>query len=197
VLEDVILISVCCFFGRILSQKCGLWKPFVFCKKPLVKTLLYILVFGILFSLDYWTFGAWIPGIQAADKVMLTPDAILAGLIYGGICEEILLRLFFMSLLAFMIWKLFFKKTEAKNVPASVFMIANVISALIFAAGHLPATIAAFGALTPLLVIRCFLLNGGFGLLFGYLYRKKGLIYAMLAHAGVHLVSVLIWTIFI
>ena len=42
-----------------------------------------------------------------------------------------------------------------------------------------------------------FLLNGGIGLLLGWLYRKYGLRYAMIAHAGCHLVSKLIWILFI
>ena len=57
---------------------------------------------------------------------------------------------------------------------------------MLFAAGHLPATVALFGELTPLLVLRCFLLNGVAGLCFGYLYRKYGLAYAMCCHMGFH-----------
>ena len=53
-----------------------------------------------------------------------------------------------------------------------------------------------FGALTPLILVRCFLLNGGFGLVFGRLYRKYGIQYAMLSHALLHIVSKLIWTVF-
>lgn len=102
-----------------------------------------------------------------------------------------------MSLVAFLIWKLFFTKYKKENIPVFVFVSANVISALLFAAGHLPATITAFGALTPLLLFRCFLLNGGFGLYFGYVYRKYGIQYAMLAHAGLHIVSKVIWLVFI
>ena len=108
-----------------------------------------------------------------------------------------MLRLFFMSLIAYIIWKLFFKKHHKENIPASVFIIAHIIAALLFAAGHLPATISVFGTLTPVLLIRCFLLNGGFGLVFGWLYRKHGIIYAMLGHILFHVVSKLIWLIFI
>jgi membrane protease YdiL (CAAX protease family) len=42
-----------------------------------------------------------------------------------------------------------------------------------------------------------FLLNGAGGVWFGYLYRKYGLSYAMLAHALVHVVSDVIWAVFI
>ena len=51
--------------------------------------------------------------------------------------------------------------------------------------------------LTPMIIFRCFLLNGGFGLLFGWLYRKYGLRYAMIAHGGCHVVSKLIWILFV
>ena len=39
--------------------------------------------------------------------------------------------------------------------------------------------------------------NGGIGLLFGLLYRKYGLRYAMIAHGGCHVVSKLIWILFV
>ena len=93
-----------------------------------------------------------------------------------------------------MLWKLFFRSREA--VPAGVLVAANAIAALMFAAGHLPATALLFGGLTPMLLFRCFLLNGGFGLLFGRIYRKYGIQYAMVAHALAHIVSKLIWFLF-
>jgi len=108
-----------------------------------------------------------------------------------------MLRLFFMSLLAFAVWKLFFKKYDREHIPTSVFVIANVVAAILFAAGHLPATVGISGELTPLLLLRCFLLNGGFGLVFGWLYRKYGIAYAMAGHALFHIVSKLIWILFI
>ena len=58
---------------------------------------------------------------------------------------------------------------------------AIVVTAILFGAGHLPAT-AALTALTPLVVARALLLNGLGGLVFGWLYAKHGLLAAMLAH---------------
>ena len=46
---------------------------------------------------------------------------------------------------------------------------------------------------SPMFIFRCFLLNGGLGLLFGWLFRKYGLRYAMVAHGGCHIVSKLAW----
>ena len=99
-----------------------------------------------------------------------------------------------MSLIAWLVWKLFFRKAEA--APAAAIILANVLAALLFAAGHLPSTVAFFGGLTPLLILRCFLFNGGFGLFFGAVYRRYGIQYAMLSHALLHVVSKTIWTLF-
>ena len=187
----------CGFFGCILADKIGLWKPIKFEKKNLVITLAISLVGGIVFSLDHWTFGNIIDGIQEATKVGLTTNSVITSILYGGIIEEVMLRLFFMSLIAFVVWKLFFKKYDKENIPTGVFVIANVVAAILFAAGHLPATISTFGELTPLILFRCFLFNGGFGLVFGWLYRKYGIVYAMMGHALFHIVSKLIWIIFI
>ena len=52
-------------------------------------------------------------------------------------------------------------------------------------------------SLTPLLLFRCFLFNGGLGLLFGYLYRKYGIGYAMISHGLSHLISDILMIIFI
>ena len=119
---------------------------------------------------------------------------VLAGLLTGGIVEEVMLRLFFMSLLAWILSALFCR--GKRPVPTAVFGIANVLSALAFAAGHLPAT-AAMTTLTPLILFRCFLFNGGLGLCFGFLYRKYGIGWAMLAHGLAHLLSDILMVLFI
>lgn len=181
------------FFGHLLAGKLGLMKPFRFEKTGLSRTIVLSLAVGIVLSLDYWTFGTVIPGIREADAAMLAPHAMAAAILYGGIIEELMMRLFLMSLVAWLVWKLFFRSRE--QVPVGVLTAANVVVALLFAAGHLPATVQLFGTLTPLILVRCFLLNGGAGLVFGWLYRKYGIHHAMSSHALAHIVSKLIWLI--
>ncbi|MFD0771969.1 type II CAAX prenyl endopeptidase Rce1 family protein [Bacillus sp. CGMCC 1.60114] len=82
-------------------------------------------------------------------------------------------------------------------MPVWVFVVANTVSALLFAAGHIPATIATFGSLNALILIRCFLLNGIFGMIFGWLYRKLGLQYAMIAHVLCHVTRYIILVCFL
>ena len=187
----------CGFFGCLLADKLGLWKPIRFQKRELIVTLAASVIGGALFSLDHWVFGSMIDGIQEANVASLSVKSLLASVLYGGVMEEVMLRLFFMSLIAFLIRKVFYRKRSQEETPEGVFIVANVIAALLFAAGHLPATLALFGQLTPLLLFRCFLLNGGFGLLFGWLYRKYGIMYSMISHALFHIVSKLIWFIFL
>ena len=187
----------CGFFGYILADKIGLIKPFNLQKSKLLVTFALSLIGGVVFSLDYWVFGNLIDGIKEADATGLTPEGVIASVLYGGVIEEVMLRLFFMSLIAFILWKIFARGYDKEDIPAWVFVTANIVAATLFAAGHLPATLATFGELSPLLLFRCFLLNGGFGLIFGWLYRKYGIIYAMISHALFHIVSKLIWIIFI
>lgn len=195
--QVVVYALFCGFFGYILADKSGLWKPIAFEKKKLLTTLAISVIGGILFSLDYWTFGNIIDGIQSVIASGLTGYGIIASVLYGGVIEEAMMRLFFMSLVAFIIWKVFCRKYDREHIPAGVFIAANILAAAAFAAGHLPSTIGMFGHLTPLLIFRCFLLNGGYGMLFGWLYCKYGIVYSMTGHAAIHIVSKVIFLLFI
>jgi membrane protease YdiL (CAAX protease family) len=139
--------------------------------------------------LDAYVFAPYMEGYDVLDAAAanMTLDGWLAALLYGGIIEEVMLRLFFLSLIAFLLRKIFCKGMDTASLPVWLFSVANILAALLFAAGHLPATAMTFGTLTPVLLIRCFLLNGGLGLGFGWLYRKYGIGYAMLAHGGCHI----------
>lgn len=188
---------VCGFFGRLLAEKLGLWKPVFFEKKRVLVTLATGAAGGLLLCLDHWTFGSMMEEIRAANEAALSAAGFLGSVLYGGIMEELMLRLFLMSLVAFVLRKLFCRKYDKEHIPTWVFMLANVIAAALFAAGHLPATQMLFGELTPLLLFRCFLFNGGLGLVFGWLYRKYGIAYAMAGHALCHIISKLIFVIFL
>ena len=182
--------------GIWLGKKTGLWKDERdIQKKPLLVTLLAALFGGLMLILpDLLFFGKYSQVILDSYATKPTFDYILASVTYGGVIEEVMLRLFMMSLVTFLLHKLFEK---GKDTPSTtIYIIANAISALLFAAGHLPATVMMIGT-TPLIIFRCFLLNGAFGYLFGWLYHKYGLRYAMICHAGCHLVSKLIWILFI
>ena len=66
-------------------------------------------------------------------------------------------------------------------LPTDVFCAANIVTAVLFGLGHLPAT-AAIAPLSVALVVRAIVLNGTAGLVFGALYRRYGLEWAMTSH---------------
>lgn len=182
--------------GILLGKKTGLWKDEThFEKKPLLITLAIAVIGGLALILpDLLFFGKYNEVIMNSYAAKPTVGYIIGALLYGGVIEEVMLRLFWMSLIAFILWKLFARKAEKPTL--AILVASNIIAAFLFAAGHLPATFIMVGN-SPLIIFRCFLLNGGLGLLFGYLYRKHGLRYSMLAHAGCHIVSKLIWILFV
>ena len=110
---------------------------------------------------------------------------LLGGVAYGGITEELFMRLFLMSLAAWLLGRWW--KTPAGVPVAGAFWAAMFLVAILFGLGHLPAT-SAITPLTPLLVARALVLNGIAGVAYGYLYWTRGLEAAMAAHMGTHLV---------
>lgn len=104
---------------------------------------------------------------------------------YGGITEEVLLRLFTMSLIAWL--GSFISKTSDGKPTSAVLWIAIIAAAVLFGLGHLPAT-ATIIPLTPLVITRAIVLNGLGGVIFGYLYWKRGLESAMIAHFSTDIV---------
>ena len=181
--------------GIWLGKQTGLWKDQRHLdKKPLLITLAAAVLGGLALILpDLLVFGRYSQPILDSYAVKPSISYLVASVTYGGVIEEVMLRLFMMSLIAFILHKLF-EKREKPGI--AVLVVANIIAALLFAAAHLPATFVLIGN-SPLIIFRCFLLNGGFGLLFGWLYRKYGLRYAMMAHGGCHVVSKLIWILFV
>ena len=93
--QTVVYAAVCGFFGYPLAEKLGLMRPFRLEKRPLLRTLAVSLPLGLLFSLDYWTFGVWLPGtaVQTSAAAGLTVWGWLSAILYGGVMEELFMRL--------------------------------------------------------------------------------------------------------
>jgi hypothetical protein len=133
-------------------------------------------------------------------------------LLYGGFTEELLLRWGVMTFLVWAAWRLLGTRAKSsppykggvdaasadgvvlpeKQTPKSVYFIgAIVLSAVIFGMGHLPIASALAGGLTLPLVIYVITGNSIFGIVAGFLYWKKGLEAAIIAHMSAHLVLIL------
>jgi hypothetical protein len=99
----------------------------------------------------------------------------------AAIGEELVFRLLLLSVIAGLTMRLL---RRAARVPTrGVVSFANGLSALAFAAVHLPAwsTVAPMGLGLSLMVLT---LNGLGGIVFGYVLVTRGIVAAMWAHAG-------------
>ena len=197
-IQSIVLFGVAIFIGLNLSKKVGLGLPileeWIEGKevKSYLKSILGISIgLGILASiliigLDYLFSFTGIK-INVAQASEITPPAwqgFLASF-YGGINEEILLRLFIMTFIAWIFFKI--KKTEEGKPTNAGMWLAIIIAAVIFGIGHLP-TLLAITTPTPLLIIRVIILNTVGGIIFGWLYWKKGLESAMISHFSADIV---------
>jgi hypothetical protein len=98
---------------------------------------------------------------------------------YGGIDEEILMRLFLLTLLAWVGSKVF--QRQKAGLSPRTFWVSNITVAILFGLGHLPGA-ALVMHITPTVVALALALNGIAAVPFGYLYWKRGLESAMIAH---------------
>jgi membrane protease YdiL (CAAX protease family) len=100
---------------------------------------------------------------------------------YGGVTEELLMRLFVMTLLVWAMARAMRRRTNASYV------LAIALSALIFGAGHLPLALQIWGN-GFVNVSRTLVLNAIAGAVFGWMYWRYGLEHAMLAHLSADIV---------
>ena len=195
--QSAVLLAVTTGLGLLIARQVGLGAPLVAgllagknVSAQALAMLAPALILGIasaavLLVLEITVFWPRLP--QAMREHFPIPalwKRLLASF-YGAIDEEILLRLFLLSLLAWLIgfaWHL-----PGGRPTDGAFWLANIIAAVIFGLGHLPAT-AALVKLTPLLIGRAVLLNGIVGIVTGYLFVRYGLEAAMLAHFAADLV---------
>jgi hypothetical protein len=119
-------------------------------------------------------------GIRPVEEFFPSP---LNGFLLGfgaGVLEEVLHRLFGLTLLAWL-GGLLFHESDGRPKPA-VLWVANLLIALEFAAGHVAAAFVLGWPADPLVIIRGMLFNTVAGMTFGWLFFTFGLESAMLGH---------------
>ena len=189
VVQNSILFALTIFLGLFLSKRVGMGLPILQgildgknqtreIKSILVPSIALGISAGIFILLLSIPFNKMIPELRDLDVAIPAWKGFLASF-YGGIAEEVLLRLFFVSLLVWIIFKIKWFKNGRPSLIG--IWISIVLAAIFFGLGHLPAT-AQIMPLTGLVVIRAIVLNGAGGIIFGWLYWKKGLESAIIAH---------------
>jgi hypothetical protein len=199
-LETTVLYGIVAAIGLFIAGRIGLGLPFLeswLAGKPdWVRVRKFVwpaviaggLVGIAIVALDSGVFAPLLiedlkqSGLNASQAPIPTPPAwqgFLASF-YGGITEEILLRLFVLSLLAW-IGRFVNRTPEGRPGPGALWT-ANVLAAILFGLGHLPVTIAAGLPLDALVITRAIVLNGLGGIVFGWFYWTFGLESAMISH---------------
>ncbi len=196
IVQSAILFFFLSFVGLYLSEKTGfdtpLIKHFLYKKqlKEKMGSLLRIsiglgILAGVLIIAGDYLFALLQP--NSLNQLTIIPPVWQGFLtaFYGGINEEIMLRLFFMSLLVFLFIKI---KNRKDAKPSSLIIwISILISAILFGILHLPFT-ASIIDITPVIILRAIILNAIGGIIFGWLYWRKGLESAMISHFSADIV---------
>ncbi len=200
-INPLILLALSVAIGTLLAHRIGLrsliaekvrtgaaiWPHL----RPQLVTAIMV---GLIFSVAVLGLDALLDPFAGTELANTTPNGetptlgsllqqLVLGVLYGGITEELLLRWGVMTLLAWLGWRLLQRGPGAPH-PALIWT-AIVLAALLFGLGHLPA-MASLVALTPLIIFRTVLLNALGGLIFGWLYWRRSLEVAMVAHAAGH-----------
>ena len=194
-IQTLIIFSIAIFIGLLLAKRVGFNLPILegwlegreigtYLKSILGISIGMGVLTGIIIILLSFLFTPVSSIFQNAEISVPLWTGFLASF-YGGIGEEILLRLFLMTLIVWIIFKII--KTSDGKPTATGIWLAIIISAVIFGLGHLPIT-GAITSITPLIVVRAILLNGIAGIIFGWLYWKKGLESAMIGHFSADIV---------
>jgi hypothetical protein len=190
VMQNTILFAAFISLGLVLAPKAGIEMPilqrwFYGGAAPLPKNsvrtplLAGVAMAAILLLIFYAFFLPRIPEWPIGVETAMPLWKRLLSCFYGAINEEIVARLFVLSLILWLLRKV--ARQQSPQARPLIFWIANLIIAGLFALGHVPAA-KVFLSLTPLVIVALFTINGSASLLFGYLCWKRGLEAAMLAH---------------
>ena len=200
VVQTAILLSIAIFIGLQLAPRVGLSAPaaeavargnsVISALKPqLLPGVIAGIVTGVAILSSWLLFRPILPFVFVTRAERLNSSMpLLTRLLYGGITEELLLRWGLMTLLVWAAWRIF---QRDRHTPRAIYFIsAIVISSIIFGIGHLPLVSALGVDFTLPIVAFIVLANSLFGLIAGYLYWKKGLEAAIIAHMSTHVVLV-------
>jgi len=191
-LQNAVLFAVVVGAGLMAAHAVGLGAPYIEAAfgggipaHPLMSMLGISFVLGALagailliadlFFLPYWP-------EQIVDTALKTTNSenFLASL-YGGINEELLMRLFGFSVL---VWLLSF----IWHPNSAIFWSVNVVMAIVFGIGHLPALKGLVGKVSHVILLRTLLLNAPVGLICGWLFWMYGIEAAIVAHFSADIV---------
>ena len=190
VVQNLLLLALMIFLGLKSGSRLGLGAPLLKSlvegeglspgwKRSVRTGLIVGVVVGLVLLALVLFLVPLLPKLPfvAAAKVTIWKRVLVC--FYGGIYEELLTRLFLLTLIAWVATKVW--KEKVNVLSSRAFWIANILVAILFGLGHLPSASLVM-PITPLVVAAALSLNGIAAIAFGMLYRQRGLESAMIAH---------------
>ena len=207
--QGAILLAVASWLGLFFARRTGLGLPLAeawlsgrslpagWPARLLLGAVLGLACGGLIIFLEQVVFDPQLKDLLTASGVVL-PQAARPGLwrgalaaLYGGISEEVLLRLWVLSMIAWLGARL--DATAAGLPTRRVLWLATLLAAVLFGLGHLPTTAALGIPINGLVITRALVLNGIVGLVAGWLYFTRGLETAMAAHFAADIVLLVVF----
>lgn len=192
--NPILMLLVAVVVGTVLYDTIGLQVPIIEAavglrsKVDLLDLFIYGsiggVVAGILISVVGFIFHPLLPTEFLELSASLKPT-LAARFLYGGLTEEILMRFGLMTLIVWGVSKIF------NGTKPIVYWIGIITAAIIFALGHFPIVFQTVESPSPALWAYILIGNTLGGLIFGWLYWKKGLESAFLAHIFAHVVMII------
>jgi membrane protease YdiL (CAAX protease family) len=192
------LISIMGCLGLLITNRIGLGLPFIegwvdrergmprFSRAVAIGWIAAVGFVAAILILQNFVFGPPMQAMFQEIGYVLPEDAVTPPLygflaaISAGITEEVIFRLFGLSLLAWL-GALVIKDPDGRP-KLSVLWAANIILAVAFGAAHLSTAASLGWPINALIITRTLVLNGIGGIVLGWLFWTFGLETAMLAH---------------
>ena len=195
-IQPTIIVAAAAVVGVLLAEKVSLSAPAfeAFARRDSITTALRPQVvpglvgglIGAIAVLSSWIVSRaalpqdFVAHAEQFNRLLPIPTRLL----YGGITEEVLMRWGLLTFLVWACWRLF---QHGQGRPKSGYLVAAIlVSSIVFGLGHLPIALA-LGSLNLSIGLFIVTANSIFGLIAGYLYWRKGLEAAIIAHMLTHL----------
>lgn len=199
VAQSSVLLFLMVWVGAVFAKKVGLTSPVILAitrstniykelKPQIVPAIVGGIAGGIFLIIFFKAVSGHLPPEFVIAGEKLTPPWYTK-ILYGGITEEILIR---WGLMSFFVWVIY-RITQQKNTEIKIhnFIIAILISSLLFGVGHLPIAFSLSPEVTIYLVSYIIIGNAAFGFIAGFLFWKRGLECAIGAHMVAHITMIL------
>lgn len=195
ILQSGLMLGVAVWTGVSLSKPLGLGAPVIEAVltrsnvwPELRRQFVPAALVGLVVGAQLGIFKSFAP-VEVISAARTIDIPLAAKVFYGGITEEVLMRWGLMTTMIWLPWRMWQKKT---GEPKYAYVVsAVVLTALMFAVGHLPAVMAMGIKLTTPVIVYIVVGNALPGILFGILYWRNGIEAAMIAHALGHVIATL------